>query len=184
MKRTEAIAWLEIMKEDAIFEQNDALKMAIEALSKPNYESDNEVRFAVTNRNKEKVILRDAFGEVEYYPNGEINCVYCPRYYETEDDIGVHSHCRSHGRLIDANALMEYCANQKTKTISNNDIARFPTISPDRPHGEWIDKGDYAVCSECGGSSGTQYDGVERIPRITTFCPHCGVRMTKGGDTE
>lgn len=32
MKRTEAIAWLEVMKEDAIFEQNDALKMAIEAL--------------------------------------------------------------------------------------------------------------------------------------------------------
>lgn len=32
MKRTEAIAWLEVMKEDAIFEQYDALKMAIEAL--------------------------------------------------------------------------------------------------------------------------------------------------------
>ena len=32
MKRTEAIEWLEVMKEDAIFEQNDALKMAIEAL--------------------------------------------------------------------------------------------------------------------------------------------------------
>lgn len=32
MKRIEAIAWLEVMKEDAIFEQNDALNMAIEAL--------------------------------------------------------------------------------------------------------------------------------------------------------
>ena len=32
MKRTEAIAWLEVMKEDAIFEQYDAFKMAIEAL--------------------------------------------------------------------------------------------------------------------------------------------------------
>ncbi len=32
MKRTEAIEWLEVMKEDAIFEQCDALKMAIEAL--------------------------------------------------------------------------------------------------------------------------------------------------------
>ena len=31
---------------------------------------------------------------------------------------------------------------------------------------------------------GTQYDGVERIPRITAFCPHCGVRMTKGGENE
>ena len=148
MKRTEAIAWLEVMKEDAIFEQNDALKMAIEALQ-----------------------------------TAEINCVHCPRYYETEDDIGVHSHCGSHDRLIDANALMEYCSNQKTKTISNNDIARFPTVSPDRPQGEWIDKGDYAICSKCGGSSGTQYDGVERIPRITAFCPHCG-RRRKGAEHE
>ena len=32
MKRAEAIEWLEIMKEDAIFEQYDALKMAIDAL--------------------------------------------------------------------------------------------------------------------------------------------------------
>ncbi len=149
MKRTEAIAWLEVMKEDAIFEQYDALKMAIEALQ-----------------------------------TAEINCVHCPRYYETEDDIGVHSHCGSHGRLIDANALMEYCSNQKTKTINNNDIARFPTAQIDRPYGEWICKGDYAICSKCGGSSGTQFDGVERIPRITTYCPHCGARMTKGGDSE
>lgn len=32
MKRTEAIEWLEVMKENEIFEQYDALKMAIEAL--------------------------------------------------------------------------------------------------------------------------------------------------------
>lgn len=30
--------------------------------------------------------------------------------------------------LIDANALMEYCLNQKEKTIDCNDIARFPTV--------------------------------------------------------
>lgn len=30
-------------------------------------------------------------------------------------------------RLIDADALMDYCQNQKSKTISCNDIARFPT---------------------------------------------------------
>lgn len=29
-------------------------------------------------------------------------------------------------RYIEVNALMEYCSNQKSKTISNNDIARFP----------------------------------------------------------
>ena len=45
-----------------------ALRVAIEVLSKPNYETDTEVRLAVTKRNKEKVVLWDAFGEVEYYP--------------------------------------------------------------------------------------------------------------------
>lgn len=30
-------------------------------------------------------------------------------------------------RLIDADALMVYCRNQKSKTIECNDIARFPT---------------------------------------------------------
>lgn len=30
-------------------------------------------------------------------------------------------------RMIDADALMDYCNNQKDKTIDANDIARFPT---------------------------------------------------------
>lgn len=53
----------------------------------------------------------------------------------------------------------------------------------DRPYGEWICKGDYAICSKCGGSSGMQFDGVERTPRTTAFCPHCGRRM-KGAEHE
>ena len=44
-------------------------------------------------------------------------------------------------------------------------------------HGRWIDKGEYAVCTECGGRSGTQYDGVEPIPLMTQFCPFCGAIM-------
>lgn len=83
----------------------------------------------------------------------------------------------TNGRLIDADALMEYCSNQKTKTISNNDIARFPTVQAARPTGEWIDKGDYAECSSCGAHSGTQFDGVEPMPRKTKFCSECGAYM-------
>lgn len=44
-------------------------------------------------------------------------------------------------------------------------------------HGRWIDKGEYAVCMECGGRSGTQYDGVEPRPLMTQFCPNCGAKM-------
>lgn len=31
-------------------------------------------------------------------------------------------------RLIDADALVEYCLNQRTKTVDCNDIARFPLV--------------------------------------------------------
>ena len=49
-------------------------------------------------------------------------------------------------------------------------------VAPVR-HGRWIYKGEYAVCTECGGRSGTQYDGVEPIPLRPQFCPNCGARM-------
>ena len=49
-------------------------------------------------------------------------------------------------------------------------------------HGRWTDKGEYAVCTECGGRSGTQYDGVEPIPLMTQFCPNCGCRMDGGAE--
>ena len=49
-------------------------------------------------------------------------------------------------------------------------------------HGRWIDKGEYAVCMECGGRSGTQYDGVEPIPLMTQFCPNCGAKMDGGAE--
>ena len=54
-------------------------------------------------------------------------------------------------------------------------------VAPVR-HGWWIDKGEYAVCTECGGQSGTQYDGVEPIPLMTQFCPNCGCLMEGGAD--
>ena len=49
-------------------------------------------------------------------------------------------------------------------------------------HGRRIDKGEYTVCTECGGRSGTQYDGVEPIPLMTQFCPNCGAKMDGGAD--
>lgn len=55
--------------------------------------------------------------------------------------------------------------------------------SADRPRGVWIDKGDYAECSNCGADSGTQFDGVEPVPYKTKFCHNCGARMG-GEDNE
>lgn len=66
------------------------------------------------------------------------------------------------------------CADRDLREMLD-DIEDIP--SADRPQGEWIDKGDYAVCSHCGAHSGTQNDGVEFIPLKTNFCPNCGARM-------
>ena len=64
-----------------------------------------------------------------------------------------------------------------------SDLRDMPAadVAPVR-HGRWIDKGEYAVCTECGGRSGTQYDGVEPIPLMTQFCPNCGAKMDGGAD--
>ena len=56
-------------------------------------------------------------------------------------------------------------------------------VAPVR-HGRWIDKGEYAVCTECDGRSGTQYDGVEPIPLTTQFCPNCGAKMDEVMNNE
>lgn len=195
MTREEAKAvlyeWQEMMVRNGVpldTSKVQALRVAIEALSKPNYETDTEVRLAVTDRNKDKVVLWDAFGEVEYYPNGEINCVKCPHYYETEDDTGVHSHCGSHGRLIDAYALMRQWNDYLEMAVGNfpitpADITQIikdaPTVQADRPHGEWLKVDTYFEafnetvtnykCSVCehepyfGG-------GISKLH----FCPNCG----------
>ena len=67
--------------------------------------------------------------------------------------------------------------------ISAYDVIMLPAadVAPVR-HGRWIAKGEYAVCTECGGQSGTQYDGVEPIPLMTQFCPNCGAKMDESED--
>ena len=99
-------------------------------------------------------------------------------------------------RLIDANNLIEEireercynCRNFKDMKCDYCGTADYIYMIEDMPaveakpvvHGRWIDKEEYAVCTECGGRSGTQYDGVEPIPLMTQFCPNCGAKMDGG----
>lgn len=195
MTREEAITLLEeIQKHPPVWvweieELAKTIDMAIEALSKPNYETDTEVRLAVTDRNKDKVVLWDAFGEVEYYPNGEINCVKCPHYYETEDDTGVHGQCGSHGRLIDADALSKKLCETtifiKEGKVFQSMINDAPTVQADRPHGEWV---EHKWAEEYDGLLISNYECTnchswER--NNTDFCPNCGCVMDmRDGDTK
>ena len=69
--------------------------------------------------------------------------------------------------------MQDGCSAKNLQSISDMPAA---DVAPVR-HGRWIDKGEYAVCTECGVRSGTQYDGVEPIPLMTQFCPNCGAKM-------
>ena len=72
---------------------------------------------------------------------------------------------------ISRKALCEYALNQKEKSVTPNDIMRFP--STDRT-GNWLEgngkpaEGLHDVyCSECG----------EMSEYRSSFCPHCGADM-------
>ena len=81
-------------------------------------------------------------------------------------------------RLIDYYYLAEKIECPGVPLVYWDDIEAAPIVDAvEVVHGRWIDKGEYAVCTECGGRSGTQYDGVEPIPLMTQFCPNCGCRM-------
>ena len=76
-------------------ELDEAFFMAIEALNEANkreqygqnYEADGFVKLGVTDKNKDKVILYDAFGEKEYYPQTDlVRCKDCVWSKEWNDN--------------------------------------------------------------------------------------------------
>ena len=78
-------------------------------------------------------------------------------------------------RMVDADALMEYCNNLKDKTIDANDIARFPTavLKEQEPVAPRYKDPYHAYCGACGC----------RIPlKIKArYCHKCG-RKVKWND--
>ena len=86
-------------------------------------------------------------------------------------------------RLIDADKLLTNVIAISNSEGQDIEIITAADVAPVR-HGRWIDKGGYAVCTECDGRSGTQYDGVEPIPLMTQFCPNCGAKMDGGAEAR
>lgn len=59
-------------------------------------------------------------------------------------------------------------------------ISELPSVTPTRPHGEWIhftdDFKDYAACSCCDYGE----EGEVLLEDKTPFCPVCGADMREG----
>jgi len=89
---------------------------------------------------------------------------------------------KSYIEVWDCKGCLPYGETQHN-VMAVDDLQYLPTIEAEPVrHGRWIDKGEYAVCTECGGRSGTQYDGVEPIALMARFCQNCGARMDGGAD--
>lgn len=76
--------------------------------------------------------------------------------------------------------------NKETMWVMDEKTHRYLTFPKEKgtsvKHGYWIDKGDYAICSECGTNSGTQYNGLEPTPYYSKFCHNCGAKMDEVED--
>ena len=78
--------------------------------------------------------------------------------------------------LISRQALCEYALNQKDKSVTPNDIMRFPSAQPERKTARWeilYPNHTYKYhCSECGANHKYMFD----------FCPSCGAYMGDESD--
>lgn len=82
--------------------------------------------------------------------------------------------------LISRKALCKYALNTKDKTISPNDIMRFPSAEPELKKGEWLHKpneydDDTYECSRCG-EPWTLIEGTPKENNMN-YCPNCGAKM-------
>lgn len=149
----------------------------------------NEVRFNTFNtlNADEREMVINRIPSVDVVPKHDVEIIIDEITKRTSSAEAIHGdgrnnmkrypNCHMRTSLGNCDVIGGFC------TSINAPICDAFHKLVDVAQGEWICKGDYAICSKCGGSSGTQFDGVERTPRATTFCPHCGRRM-KGAEHE
>ena len=218
MTRDEAITWLKEMK-DTIELYNDlshsytfdkypqAIDMAIEALEREekwlddlanniqndtrsrNYETDTEVRLAVTDRHKNKVVLFDAFGEVEYLPTEPMTHEEAWKRIEQTDLISradALEAIKNAKMVFDSpkDGFVKHDISDLVSTVLCEVIHDVPSVSAERV-GEWEHWGspfseddiiNTMVCTNCGMRF------VEIKGETFYYCPNCGAYMVKGAE--
>lgn len=127
--------------------------------------------------------LADAFDMAIEALQGDMYCPNCGVRLVPENEYLEPTH--THGRLIDADALLEAVDRIGLTCDGGVDINDLEgTIQEmadaDRPHGEWIEREDwngdsYYDCSVCGESF-VLCDGTPSM-NLYHYCPNCGCAM-------
>lgn len=76
---------------------------------------------------------------------------------------------------ISRQALCEYALNQKDKSVTPNDIMRFPSAEPKK--GRWVPVTNGRggnECSACHSYAPSYKNGDEHL---SAYCPNCGAKM-------
>ena len=107
---------------------------------------------------------------------GSMPSVQPVNYGSTKSDSS--SQLKLNNDLISRQALCEYALNQKDKSVTPNDIMRFP--SAQHKKGKWIEHNPHKwglgiifECSECG---------YEMDCEEPNYCPSCGADMRGESD--
>lgn len=163
----------------------EALDMAIEAL-KADVVSREEAIQAVDKcrerKNKEIEQLREFYSQKPTIPMFAESAEAYKAW--TGEEMG-----KTHGRLIDVDALLDKLPKEYLGSTVHLLINNAPTVSADRPHGEWIEMGENEdgthniKCNQCGQGYQTRGHAHSLNTREKyKFCPSCGAKM--GGDGE
>jgi hypothetical protein len=94
----------------------------------------------------------------------------------------------THGRLIDADALIDKLPKEYLGSTIHLLINDAPTAQADRPHGEWYQIKDHKIMGEgylwhCSICDYKVYQDSSKDYPTENFCPNCGAKM-KGADDE
>lgn len=196
MDRREAIEWLKSIRRTSVFEQVEALDLAIEALG--DAESATTTDCISRKQAVEEIALHDCTnGEVPYFTGKGVQEIL-----NTLPPVTPTNNIQQADTLIIAAALRDF-AQDSERNISDGERAEelrervlaygasmcydtptedreVSTIDIDRPQGEWIPKEFpyawyYPKCSICG---------FENEGELNNYCPNCGARMVGDKDEK
>ena len=194
----------------------DAFDMAIEALTEAekreqygqNYETDDYVKLGVTDKNKDKVILYNAFGEKEYYPQTEPSSDLISRadaICEVLVNDGINNIVDRISALPSADAVSDDLIIKGAKGIKDGlynitdgelfkykakggTVRAYPIVpSADAVQGEWehwgspfSDESEVIDTIVCSVCGARFIEPKDEPKGEYNYCPNCGAKM-KGG---